>query len=154
MGIAHSNLKNCFAKLVHKGSNGISSPDSSSTIDTEMGTKDDKNGDGTGDQDEYKNETSMNEDNPINNASYASEQQSASKPSSQSLRTKLWLPQSLRRCLLLKYTRAQLSENDDDDVLPEEIDEDEIQRELEEEERFDVRDLLASRVYEAGLWAP
>jgi hypothetical protein len=140
MGIAHFNLKDYFAELVEKGSNGISSPDPS--IDTETGTKDDNNADGTGDQDEDEDETSS-EDNP-GNASNASEQ------SSQVL-TELWLPQSLRRCLLPKYTR--ICENEDDDILPE-IDEIEIQRELKEEEELDTRDLLASREYEAELWVP
>ena len=135
MGIVHSNLKDYFSELVEEGSNVISSPDPS--IDTEIGNKDGNNGDGTGDQDEDDDETS-NEDNP-SNASDASEQ------SSQAL-TDLWLPQSLRRCLLPKYT-------EDDDILPE-IDEIEIQRELKEEEELDARDLLASKEYEAELWVP
>jgi hypothetical protein len=45
-----------------------------------------------------------------------------------------------------------VSENEDDDILPE-IDEIELQRELKEEEELDARDLLTSREYEAELWA-
>lgn len=123
MGIAHSNLKNYSAELIEEGSVGI---------DTEMGIRDDNNGNGTDDQ--------SKEDNPSN----------ASHASSQPL-TKLWLPQSLRRCLLPKYN--WVSENEDDDILPE-IDEIEIQRELKEEEGLDARDLLASKEYEAELWVP
>ena len=140
MGISHSNIKDHFADLVEDGGNGISSSDPS--IDTEMGTNDDNNGDGTGDQDEDEDKTS-NEDNPSNTSD-------ASEQSSQAL-TELWLPQSLRRCLLPKHTRV--SENEDDDILPE-IDEIEIQRELMEEEELDARDLLVSREYEAELWVP
>ena len=134
MGIAHSNLKDYFAKLVEEDSNGAS-------IDTEMGTKDNS----TGDQDEDEDKIS-NEDDPGNDSD-ASEL--LAKPS-QAL-TELWLPQTFRRCLLPNY--AQVSENDDDDILPE-IDEIEIQRELKEEEDLDARDLLASKEYEAGLWVP
>jgi hypothetical protein len=140
MGIAHFNLKDYFAELVEEGSNGISLPDPS--IDAETGTKDDNNGDGTGDQDEDEDEDeTSSEDNPSNAAD-------ASEQSSQAL-TGLWLPQSLRRCLLPKYTRV--SESEDDDILPE-IDENEIQRELNEEEELDARDLLASKGYESELW--
>lgn len=140
MKIAHSNLKEYFTELVAEVNSGISLSDSS--IDTEMRTKDDdNNGDITGDQNEDENETS-NEDNP-SNPSDASEQHSAL--------TEFWLPQSLRRCLLPRYIRV--SENEDDDILPQ-IDEIEIQRELKEEEELDARDLLASREYEAELWAP
>ena len=142
MGIAHSNLKGYFAELVEEGRNGISSPDPF-PIDTEMGSKDDNNGDSTGDQDEDEDETS-NKDDP-GNASDASEQ-SATKPSQ--ARTELWLPQSLRRCLLPKNTRVSDNEGD---VLSE-IDEIELQRELKEEEELDARDLLASRESEAELW--
>ena len=136
MGIAHSNVKDYFAELLAEGSNDISLPDPS--IDAEMGTKDDDdNSDNAGDRNEDEDETS-NGANPVN----------ASDASEQAL-TELWLPQSLRRCLLPKYNGA--SENEDDDILPE-IDEIEIQRELREEEELDVRDLLASREYEAELW--
>jgi len=131
MGIAHLNSNDCFVE----GSNGISLPDP--PIDTEMGTKDDDdNGDSAGDQGEDEDKSS-NEDNHMN----------ASEQSSQSL-TELWLPQSLRRCLLPKYFRIS---GNDDDILPE-IDEIGLQRELEEEEEMDARDLLTSREYEAELW--
>ena len=139
MGLAHFNLKDYFAKLLQEGGNGISLPDPS--VDTETGTKDDNKDDSTGNQDEDEDETS-NEDNP-SNASDASEQ------SSQAL-TELWLPQSMRRCLLPKYTRV--SESEDDDILPEIDDEIEIQRELKEEEELDARDLLSSKEYESELW--
>ena len=137
MKIAHANLKEYFVELVTEGNNGISLSEPS--IDREMGTKDNDNiSDGTDDQDE--DETS-NEDYP-SKASDASEQQSAL--------TEFWLPQSLRRCLLPRYIRV--SEYEDDDILPE-IDEIELQRELKEEQELDARDLLASREYEAELWA-
>lgn len=139
MKIAHANLKEYFAELVTEGNNGISLSEPS--IDREMGTKDNDNiGDGTDDQDEEEDETS-NEDYP-SKTSDASEQQSAL--------TEFWLPQSLRRCLLPRYIRVY--ENEDDDILPE-IDEIELQRELKEEQELDARDLLASREYEAELWA-
>ena len=140
MKIAHSNLKEYFTELVAEVNSGISLSDSS--IDTEMRTKDDdNNGDITGDQNEDENQTS-NEVNP-SNLPDASEQHSAL--------TEFWLPQSLRRCLLPRYIRV--SENEDDDILPQ-TDEIELQRELKEEEELDARDLLASREYEAELWAP
>lgn len=145
MGTAHSSLKNYFAELVEEDGNGISSPDPSS-IDTEMGSKDDNNGDSTGDRDEDEDETSNKDDDP-GNASDASEQ-SVAKPSQ--ARTELWLPQSLRRCLLPKHTR--ISDNEGDFLS--EIDEIGLQRELKEEEELDARDLLASREYEAELWVP
>lgn len=104
-----------------EGSKGIPLPDL--PIDTEMGTKDD--------------DKASSEDSPCN----------ASEHSSHSL-TELWLPQSLRRSLLPKFT--PVSENDDD-ILPE-IDELGLQCELEEEEDLDAQDLLASREYEAELW--
>ena len=129
MRIVHSNLKDYFAELVEEGGNGISSPDLS--IDTEMGNKDGNNG-GTGDQEKDDDETSND----------------ASEHSSQAL-TESWLPQSLRRCLLPKYT--PVSENEDHDILPE-FDEIGNQRELKEEEELDARDLLASKEYETGLW--
>ena len=137
MKIAHANLKEYFVELVTEGNNGISLSEPS--IDREMGMKDNDNiSDGTDDQDE--DETS-NEDY-LSKASDASEQQSAL--------TEFWLPQSLRRCLLPRYIRV--SEYEDDDILPE-IDEIELQRELKEEQELDARDLLASREYEAELWA-
>ena len=142
MGIAHSNLKDYFAKLIEEGSDGVSSLDP--FIDTEMGTEDDNNDDSTGDEDEDEDETS-NKDN-LGNASDASEQ--PAKPSQ--VPTELWLPQSLRRCLLPKYNRVSKNEGD---ILPE-IDEIELERELKEEEGLDALDLLTSREYEAELWVP
>jgi hypothetical protein len=144
MGIAHSNLKAYFAEMVTEGSNDISLPDPSIDTDMEIKGDDDNNGDSEGDQYEEEDEVS-NEDNHCN-TSDSTEPQSA-KPS-QAL-TELWHPQSLRRCILPKYIRV--SENHDDDILPE-IDEIELQRELKEEEELDDRDLLASRGYEAELW--
>lgn len=143
MGITHSNLKDYFAKLV-TDNNDISLSDPS--IDTEMGVHgNDSNRNSAGHQCEDEDDAS-NEGNACK-ASDTSEEQSA-KPSQ--AMTEMWLPQSLRRCLLPKYFR--LSKNEDDDILPE-IDLVELLRELKEEEELDVRDLLASREYEAELWS-
>lgn len=146
MGIVHSNLKDYFTELVAKVNDLISSPDPS--IDAEMETKDDNNGDSSGDddnQDDDHTETS-NEDTVVDpsNASDTSEQL-AEPP--QAL-MECWLPESFRRRLLSKHTRVS---GNDSGLLPE-IDEIDLQRELEEEEELDARDLLASKNFEAGLW--
>ena len=139
IGIAHSNfnLKDYITELV---GDDILSPHSS--VDTEMVTN---NGDGSGDEDNRDNdeEETSNDVDP-SNASDASEQ--SVEPTQAP--TEFWLPQSLRRCLLPMHFRV--SENEGS-VLPE-IDEVGFQREIQEEEELDSRDLMASKEFEAGLW--
>ena len=148
MGIAHSNLKDYFAELVTEDSNYTSMPDPS--IGARVGTEDDddNDGDSAGDQHEDAGEDEASNEDNSSNASDTSEQ--SAKPSQAP--TELWLPQSSRWCLLPKKY-MWVSENEDDDILPE-IDEIELQRELKEEEGLDAGDLLASREYETELWAP
>lgn len=94
-----------------------------SSIDTNMGDNDDDDDD-------------VDDDN----------QQSTE--SSQAL-PEFWTPEVFERCLLPKHTRVCYN---DGDLLPE-IDEIGLQHELAEEEKLDAEDLLASKEFEAGLWA-